>query len=288
MAGAPILRSITISPSPLSRITTRPLCILHTHLTPSPSARYTSTIANFQARTRLTIPTRPHSKPTPSSRLFTSSSPHPSNNTPSLTGTPWEHLSPFQQLHHTTQHPPSKWGWIIFRCTYLNKGLHPNWASFKHTLDTHTRNAIAASDAPCIADTLDWVFIEDPALEGASLDELKRRFREFVRSEGGEGGGSSRWRYFVVVDERALWSMMGAEDLFKGWVVIVRGWVEGGGFGSVEGEVDEFGERVEGDREDWMRVRVGMLSVEFYNELEDGEGWWRFYRAPPEVVTVWY
>ncbi|KAK0614552.1 trehalose utilization-domain-containing protein [Immersiella caudata] len=206
--------------------------------------------------------------------------------------TPWHELSASRQIQWTAQHPDSKWGWVVYKTTYRDQALNRNWETFKETLNATTRRDIASSDAPDIADKLDWVFVEDPELEGASLGELKRRFREFVRRELGKEEGTlevldwgSRYTHFIVVDQEALWSMMDADDLYKGHVRIVRGWADADPVGELEG-VDEFGERL-WDDEDWMKIHAMMLSLEFYNELENGENWWVWYRAPPAVLGSW-
>lgn len=46
------------------------------------------------------------------------------------------------------------------------------------------RASIASqSDAPSIADRMDFVFVDDPALEGASVAELQRRFQACARAD---------------------------------------------------------------------------------------------------------
>jgi hypothetical protein len=46
------------------------------------------------------------------------------------------------------------------------------------------RASIASqSDAPSIADRMDFVFVDDPALEGASVVELQRRFQACGRAD---------------------------------------------------------------------------------------------------------
>lgn len=43
------------------------------------------------------------------------------------------------------------------------------------------RESIASqSDAPAITDKMDFVFVKDPALEGASVHELQRRFQAWA------------------------------------------------------------------------------------------------------------
>ncbi|KAK0726692.1 hypothetical protein B0T26DRAFT_763723 [Lasiosphaeria miniovina] len=127
--------------------------------------------------------------------------------------------------------PEAKIKWLLGDST--EKG------AFKQRVEERTRRAVAQSDAPDIANRLDWVFVDSDsaALKGASLAQLKRRYT-----------------YFVQVD---------AEGLASGQVNLVRGW-EGGV------EEDEAAEEDDND-EDWMRIRESMLAPRFYVEMDNDE-----------------
>ncbi|KAH6682179.1 hypothetical protein F5X68DRAFT_242790 [Plectosphaerella plurivora] len=75
----------------------------------------------------------------------------------------WEDLSPEAKIQ---QDGADKWGWVIYRCSYV-KEFDAAWEDLKHRL----------------ADTMDWVFVEDPALEDASIEELRLRFQEWARQD---------------------------------------------------------------------------------------------------------
>jgi hypothetical protein len=183
-----------------------------------------------------------------------------------------------------------KWGWVIYRCTYKSE-LYGHWKNLKRLVEQQTRESIAESDAPDIAEKLDWVFVEDPELEHASLDELKRRFRAWARVENpnynidnAPGGRGSRYTYFIQVDEAALRSMPNVPDdpTNPGHVNIVRAWRDSL---PPEEATEEFGEAA--DHEDWMRIQARMLDIYFYIELDDDESWYRHYSPPPHNICAW-
>jgi hypothetical protein len=70
---------------------------------------------------------------------------------------------------------------------------------------------------------MDFIFVEDPTLEGASIEELQRRFQAWARKDiAGRfdvdnvlGSRSSRYKFFVRVD---------SEGLRNGYVGLVQGW----------------------------------------------------------------
>jgi hypothetical protein len=74
-----------------------------------------------------------------------------------------------------------KWGWVVYRCTY---GDDPAWHRFIEMLiEDHTEyltdEFVHAED---LIPSYDWVVQEDPSLEGATKDEVRRRFRQFRTS----------------------------------------------------------------------------------------------------------
>ncbi|KAF3073622.1 hypothetical protein CFAM422_004408 [Trichoderma lentiforme] len=196
---------------------------------------------------------------------------------PTSIGMDWDDLSDERKIQWllNSGSTEEKWGWST-------------WESFKRFVDERARNEIAESDAPDITDKLDWVFVEDPELEGASLDELKRRFREWARYEV-QGrydidttsyNRGSRYGYFIQVDEAALLSLV--DGLSNGHVNIVRGWVDSP---PPEEATDEFGDAI--DIEDWMKIRASMVAPYFYIDLDGEEDWYAHYSPPPDGLCIW-
>ncbi|KAI5238796.1 hypothetical protein E4T43_07166 [Aureobasidium subglaciale] len=70
------------------------------------------------------------------------------------------------------------WGFIIYRCTY---GGDNAWAQFIHHIKQRTIDSFhRQDDAQILVPRLDIPVIEDPALEGASKSDIRRRFKEWV------------------------------------------------------------------------------------------------------------
>lgn len=69
------------------------------------------------------------------------------------------------------------WGFMIYRCTYKSD---EEWSRFLQILDATVREALEAEDEVedegyvGLMDTLDWSVQEDPELEGASKNEVRR------------------------------------------------------------------------------------------------------------------
>ena len=53
-----------------------------------------------------------------------------------------------------------KWGWVIYRTTYDDD---EGWTCFKQLITQQSLTNIAESKAPEIADSLEWMFVEDRA-----------------------------------------------------------------------------------------------------------------------------
>ena len=157
------------------------------------------------------------------------------------------------------------------------------------------KKAAEDTDAPEIADVLDLVFVEDAALEGASLDELRRRFRQWARRENPHydideasnlTSRGSRFEFFLQVDEGALRSVLDRADnrvdLKTGYVNMAQAWRDSLPPGET---IDEFGEAA--DNEDWMRVLPKIVvEAEFYNDMGDADyySWYLHHRPPPGVL----
>jgi len=189
----------------------------------------------------------------------------------------WDALSAESKIKWLLGDGDEKWGWVVYRSAYAPALADSQWEDFKRRLEERTPRAVAQSDAPDIADRLDWVFVEDLALDGASLAELKHHFHTWARAEcpgwdvGGAGSGrGSRYTYFVRFD---------ADGLLNGEVNLVRG---------CEGEeaAEEMGDDGDGN-EDWMRIRESMLAPGFYVEMDNDESWYAHHRPPRQGVVKW-
>lgn len=181
-------------------------------------------------------------------------------------GMEWDDLSPARQIQWILEPGDIKWGWVIYRCTYKPE-LQGPWEKFKNVVECKIRKDIADSDAPDIAEKLDLVWVEDSQLEGAPLSELKRRFREWARTDTQHSnfdigahpfGLGTMHSYFIQVDEESLVSCLceAGVDLHGGYVNIVRGWADGL---APEEATDEFGNAL--DAEDWMKIPASEITL---------------------------
>ncbi|ATY65546.1 Twin arginine translocation [Cordyceps militaris] len=200
-----------------------------------------------------------------------------------------------------------KWGWVIYRCTY---GDDAAWERFKELVARQTREHLTPSpysDAPpvpsprSVVDGVDWRFVSDPTLEGASREALRERFRAWVAGDRPDpparpGYMSSRHSYFVQVDEASLRSVVNDDDpdaWRSGWVNLVR-CVEGLDYNlSPEWNAAQDGYRKELEEdgeeyipEDWIMLAASSLTPGFYGSLNTmSENWSMYYSQPPNLVS---
>ncbi|KAI7483805.1 hypothetical protein KC351_g4901 [Hortaea werneckii] len=211
--------------------------------------------------------------------------------------------SPQRIVLNTLEHMKhDKWGFVIYRCTYRDDAA---WDRFKHIVFENTRKEMQASDAPQLADKLEWTFVEDrTALDGASRVELRKRFNQWAaqaypteqpraqaQSQEAPTFGIPRYNYFIQVDEEALQSVLAApknDPSGVGFVNFVDArWTPMGDQYS-DNEDDRF-ESIDGCTEEnvgWMGIATMMIDSEWYDAAFDfaGGGWYVYYLRPPKVV----
>jgi hypothetical protein len=185
---------------------------------------------------------------------------------PPISGEDWEKLSPEAKIQESGE---DKWGFVVYRCSYA-KEFDGGWDDLKRRIQRMRESIVNESDAPGIAGTMDFVFVEDPALEGASTEELQRRFQAWARADNTasfdmdnpEGSRGARYEFFLKVDGEGLWG---------GYVGLVQGWPLSPG------------------EEDWMKIRASTVGPELYYELGNPEVYYAYY-TPPEFgvsTTGW-
>ncbi|KAL7901885.1 hypothetical protein HDV64DRAFT_242263 [Trichoderma sp. TUCIM 5745] len=219
------------------------------------------------------------------SRSFMSSSSHKeAKSTPK----DWDDLSAARRIQWILNSGDNAWGWVIYRCTYKSE-LQGSWEEFKILVENRIQRAVADSDAPDITEKLSLIWVEDPQLEGAPLDELKRRFRAWVSTDmqdpsfmytNGTSLRGSRHSYFFQVDEESLVSCLheAGVDLHEGHINMVSGWTDGL---APEEATDEFGYAL--DAEDWMKIPASEITPGTYMEFDHYEMWYLNYTQPPDV-----
>lgn len=167
-----------------------------------------------------------------------------------------------------------KWGFIIYRTTY-DKASARRWEDFKDRVLRNVRKSILESDAPEILDSMDFVFVDDLALEGASVGDLQRRFRAWVEEEnmvpfevnsGGERSHvprGARHEFFIKVDDVGVHAP---------YASLVRGFPE---------------DPAEEGREH-VKVWHHAIGTELYDELGGPNAAWtgRYYRSLPTHLVA--
>jgi hypothetical protein len=199
-----------------------------------------------------------------------------------------------------------KWGFVIYRCTYADD---QGWDRFKQLVHGRTWESMQSSDAPEVADSLEWTFVEDrSALDGASRSQLREHFKQWAakafvseqpRAQDDTQSleslmfGVPRYNYFVQVDDEALQSVLAApkRDLSgKGFVNFVDSrWepMDKEHYGPIEqgGELDAV-DGCEQENVGWMKIASLMIDAGWYDAAFNfpGVGWYVYYLRPPGVV----
>ena len=208
---------------------------------------------------------------------------HDKPDSQSISGEEWEKLSPEAKIQLGRS---DKWGWVVYRCSYAKEFDGP-WNDLKRRIQKDLRASILRSDAPGIVETMDFVFVEDPTLEGASIDELQSRFQAWAREDTAASGidledqqhwRSSRHSFFLRADGEGL------RDGYVGYVGLVHGWPVPQ---DPEPELDDCTAPSELEREDWMKIYLSSITPYVYNMLENEE---MFYVGffPPKSGPVPY
>lgn len=205
-----------------------------------------------------------------------------------------------------------KWGFVVYRCTY---GDDDAWARFMDQLNRCTTyDLVELYDKADLANRLDWNVQQDPALEGASKDEVCRRFREWVDSDDAKSESpldaqgerlhsllaeNPRYNYCIHVDAGCIRSVLECERQSKSaepprssYVNIVRAdsdWIETYGVtpSAPEYRLDEGEEEVEGSRlydVGWMKAPIRGLVPEVYSILRTNHRWDHLYCRPPNEM----
>lgn len=213
------------------------------------------------------------------------------------------------------------WGFVVYRCSYDDDDA---WARFMSRLDesrdTLPMYGYGVEDPDDtvtggLVRRLDWRVQEDPAgLDGASNDEVRRRFRQLVvdqlqPEESREADvpvaakcGNPRWNFCVHVDKESLNAVLRDDSVGRTdeprCVNLIRAdedWdtpdydrFDWSGYtaAKVDDPHDENEEEVEGSRRydvGWMKVRVEELAPSLYARLMKTHLWDAMYRRPREI-----
>jgi hypothetical protein len=196
--------------------------------------------------------------------------------------------------------PIDKWGWVIYRCTYADDEA---WARFRARIENESREQIAQSDAPEIANRLEWTWVTDSlSLDGISTAALRERFRTWTANEVArqqledhDPATISRFSYFIKVDEEVMRNLTGFLAPKAGWSgndfvkFVDANWEPAPPEEQKDDEWEpETWEPIEECTEKdvgWMCISPTMLNASFYETLNgDDMAWHLFYERPPSIV----
>ncbi|KFZ16776.1 hypothetical protein V502_04906 [Pseudogymnoascus sp. VKM F-4520 (FW-2644)] len=205
-----------------------------------------------------------------------------------------------------------KFGFVIYRCTYSDDAA---WTQLLSLIKREAQEGIKklGPGRDWLGAHLEWTVVEDPTLDGATQEEVKRRFggwadgvvEEYERTSTGNVRRLPRFNYCVFVDEKGLASLekskavvvlMRSERGIPAWVLEAQAAASRRPQSSVDSE-DEEEENFEDEEEEeeeeddiplaaheatWMYVETQYL-LSLYNSLHAGSGWKHSYVRPPGV-----
>jgi len=190
-----------------------------------------------------------------------------------LSSLDWHELPP--EIRIEDFYGGKKWGWVVYRCSY-DKELDARWEDLKRRVLENFRKKVAASHVPSLINTMDFIFVEDPALQGATNDELRARFQAWVPQDCPPPTRPGAWRcensrhdYFLKVD---------GDLLHEGNVGLTRGWL-------VEPLPGDCIDEEDTDPEDWFKVRIDNVGLSLYAELDNPENYYHLH-WPPETGPI--
>lgn len=209
-----------------------------------------------------------------------------------------------------------RWGWVIYRCTYNDDEA---WDRFKDFVDQQSRQFIAESDTPEIADSLEWTFIENrDTLDNASKDQLRAHFKKWAadavyaenpRYEERQNAtfGIPRYSFFIQVDEDSLRSVLNEASQPPGhydklhddgyvnfvnahWKSLLEHIPPNQLTGDLEEDIGGLHEPIDGCCEEdvgWMKLESMGLSAGFYDTMTGcPDIWYAYYERPPQIARI--
>jgi hypothetical protein len=72
---------------------------------------------------------------------------------------------------HLRAHPDTKWGFVVYRCTY---GDDPAWDRMMNRLNTQALSNLTSCNAADLFPAIDWAVQENPAWDNARAALIKQ------------------------------------------------------------------------------------------------------------------
>ncbi|KAE8383973.1 hypothetical protein BDV23DRAFT_177414 [Aspergillus alliaceus] len=195
------------------------------------------------------------------------------------------------------------WGFVIYRCTYQSDS---DWEKFMARFLHHVTKSLEFYNGLDLLDSFAPTVFEDRSFNGVSTAFLRKHFQEWAVTAPEKEQGvdntcfpeSGRYRFFIMVDQEALESVLGAPDLEDsnkyGFVRLVNGFWEPqeldedelAAYGvSSQSELKQY-EPVEGcTLEDvgWMKVLYDEAETWAFLHVCDTFDWLTYYKRPPGI-----
>ncbi|KAK4149456.1 hypothetical protein C8A00DRAFT_18863 [Chaetomidium leptoderma] len=187
-----------------------------------------------------------------------------------------------------------KWGWVIYRTTYKDDA---GWDRFKSYVKKWSDDDFSKPGVPRGLSAGGWTFVSDPALDGASREQLRHHFREWRKTAWHTENPrrklafptsmsdlSPRYIMFIQVDEESLNSVLdGTGDITDpAWVHLVRC------DDDLDVGVQPPFQHPRTDQwvvdEGWMMIAASNIHGSFYVTIGNvSDSWDVFYMVPPDV-----
>ncbi|EAS35440.3 uncharacterized protein CIMG_00794 [Coccidioides immitis RS] len=196
----------------------------------------------------------------------------------------------------------TKWGFVIYRCTYEDDAA---WETLLSILKERTHGHLKREDSLDLEDKLEWTVIEDKEkLDGANVGTVGDMFLNWVESEeakheqlmhagepemqpGSMLGITPRYLCCVHVGAESLNSVVNLAprppepDLWHtAYVNMIHApsWIQ-------RTEVCDY-EGGKNDTEGWTKISADLLIPHAYACLQSLDGWYAVWARPPLVSTL--
>ncbi|KAL4883819.1 hypothetical protein BJY04DRAFT_184462 [Aspergillus karnatakaensis] len=203
----------------------------------------------------------------------------------------------------------SKWGFVIYRCTYESDA---DWEACMARLHEEVTDSLEFYNGLDILDSYAPTVIQDPSFVGATTATLRAHFRDIwtpaafreenpgVSMEFLPAADAGRYRFFITVDQEALESVLQAPGLnggsnSTGFVRLVN--AEWEPQAECEEDADEYiyaGEEEQFEPLEgctakdvgWMNVLYDQAQLSGYLHIQCRFDWQDYYERPPALLTI--
>jgi len=192
------------------------------------------------------------------------------------------------------------WGFVIYRCTYQNNS---DWEKFMACFLGAVPDYLEFYSGLDLLDTFTPTVLEDPSFEGATVATLREHFNQWAKASLKEEQGvtenyyarTGRYRFFIMVDQEAMESVLSAPEGFEdeaGFVRIVNAEWQPEVLDEEDianGDMSDPEEPLEGCTEHdvgWMNLRWSIIELPGFHKLCDIDDWQAYYARLPTIRII--